>query len=132
MPRRPTQRPGAKASPHRYDLYERAVQDPAADIALLQRVFRKHANRPARLLREDCCGTAVMAGRWVEQNPANEAWGIDIAPEPLAFGRERHVAGLPPGQAARVHLERGDVRTVRHRKVDVTVAFNFSYFVFRT
>ena len=127
-----SRRPAAKARPHRYELYERAVQDPAADIALLQRIFRKHADRPARLLREDFCGTAVMACRWVEQNPENEAWAIDIDPEPLAFARERHVAKLSPAQASRLHLERGDVRRVRHRKVDVTIAFNFSYFVFRT
>ena len=132
MERRATRRPRAKDRPHRYELYERAVQDPAADIALLERVFRKHADRPARLLREDFCGTAVMACRWVEQGPAHEAWAIDIDPEPLAFARERHVAALSAGEATRLHLERGDVRRVRHRRVDVTVAFNFSYFVFRT
>src|SRR5262249_59861206 len=71
-------------------------------------------------------------GRWVEQGRAQEAWAIDIDPEPLAFARERHVAALGAQEAARLHLERGDVRRVRHRKVDVTVAFNFSYFVFRT
>ena len=130
--RRPSQSPAGKARPHRYDLYEAAVQDPAADVALIERIFRKHAGRPARLLREDFCGTAAMACRWVARSAAHEAWGIDIDPEPLAFARERHVSRLSPAQAARLHLERGDVREVRHRRVDVTVAFNFSYFVFRT
>jgi len=132
MARRPTTRRGAKPRPHRYELYEQAVQDPAADIALLERIFRKHANRPARLLREDFCGTAVMACRWVEKNRENEAWAIDIDPEPLGWGRECHAAKLRPEQAARLHLVQGDVRSVRHRPVDITVAFNFSYFVFRT
>jgi cyclopropane fatty-acyl-phospholipid synthase-like methyltransferase len=121
-----------RKAPDRYELYEQAVQDPDADVAIVQRIYRRHFGRPARLLREDFCGTAVMACRWVEKHGGNEAWGIDIDPRPLAWGREHHVARLRPAQAARIHLLEGDVRSVRHRPVDVTVAFNFSYFTFRT
>ena len=50
----------------------------------------------------------------------------------VALKRSMSIWRLSPAQAARLHLVRGDVRAVRHRRVDVTVAFNFSYFVFRT
>jgi len=123
---------GRSVRPDRYALYEQAVQDPEADVALVQRIYRGRFGRPARLLREDFCGTAVMACRWVQKHRENEAWGIDIDPTPLAWGREHHVARLRDPQASRVHLIEGDVRSVRHRPVDVTVAFNFSYFTFRT
>jgi hypothetical protein len=116
----------------RYELYEKSVQDPDADVGLINRVFRKQFGRPPRLLREDFCGTALMACRWVAHHRENRAFGIDIDPVPLAWGREHNVARLRPEQAARLKLVQGDVLDVGHEKVDVTAAFNFSYFLFTT
>jgi hypothetical protein len=116
----------------RYALYEQSVQQPDADVAFVARVFRNHFGRPARLLREDFCGTAVFACEWVKTHSENRAWGIDLDPVPLAYGRRQHVSQLRPGQAARVKLVEGDVLDVGVGLVDVTVAFNFSYFLFRT
>jgi cyclopropane fatty-acyl-phospholipid synthase-like methyltransferase len=132
MPRPQATRRTAARGADRYALYEQAVQDPDADIALIQRIYRQRHGRPARRLREDFCGTAVMACRFVQKGPENEAFAIDIDPAPLDWCRAHHVAGLRPAQAARLHLLEGDVRSVRHPRVDVTVAFNFSYFIFRT
>jgi hypothetical protein len=115
-----------------YELYERSVQEPEADIALVQRIYRGHYGRPARTLREDFCGTAVFACEWVRRSPDARAFAIDLDPRPLAWGRERHVAALAADQAARLKLVEGDVRDVGHEQVDVTVAFNFSYNLFRT
>jgi hypothetical protein len=130
--RRPTRRASQARRADRYALYEKSVQDPEADIQLLRRVFRNHAGREARLLREDFCGTALLACRWVQKHRENRAWGIDLDPQPLSWGREHNVAPLRPDQAARVKLIEGDVRDIGHEKVDVTVAFNFSYFLFTT
>jgi SAM-dependent methyltransferase len=116
----------------RYTLYEKSVQDPDADIHLIRRVFRNRYGRLPRLLREDFCGTALLACRWVQQQAENRAWGIDLDPRPLAWGREHNVAPLRPEEASRVKLIEGDVRDIGHEKVDVTVAFNFSYFLFKT
>jgi SAM-dependent methyltransferase len=116
----------------RYTLYEESVQDPDADVELMGRIFRNHFGRPPRLLREDFCGTALLARRWVEKHRENRAWGIDLDPEPLAWGREHNVAALTPEQASRVKLIEGDVRDIGHERVDVTVGFNFSYFLFKT
>lgn len=115
----------------RHDLYQRAVQEPDADIPLIQKVFRANFGRPARTLREDFCGTALLACRWVETHNDHYAWGIDLDPDPLEWGRKHNVGALHPEQAARVKLIEGDVRDIGHELVDVTVAFNFSFFLFR-
>jgi hypothetical protein len=117
-------------SADKHDLYQRAVQEPDADIPLIQKIFRAQFSRPARALREDFCGTALLACRWVENNSDNRAWGIDIDPDPLEWGRKHNVGALQPDQAARIKLIEGDVRDIGHESVDVTVAFNFSYFLF--
>lgn len=130
---RPRGRPTSRArQADRYELYEKAVQDPDADIQLIDRIFRNHFERRPQLLREDFCGTALLARRWVEKRPDNRAWAIDLDPFPLTWGRENHVAPLRPDQAARIKLIEGDVLDIGHEKVDVTVAFNFSYFLFKT
>ena len=114
----------------KHDLYQRSVQEPDADIPLIQKIFRAQFSRPARRLREDFCGTALLACRWVESGNENHAWAIDIDPEPLEWGRKHNLAQLRPDQAARVKLIEGDVRDIGHESVDVTVGFNFSYFLF--
>ncbi len=116
----------------KYVLYERAVQVPEADVRFLRRIYRQHFGREARTLREDFCGTAALCCAWVKSNAANRAFGVDLDPEPLAFGREHHLGALAPSAEARVRLFEGDVRSVTHEKVDVTVGFNFSYFLFKS
>jgi hypothetical protein len=119
------------AQANRYDLYQQAVQEPEADFRLIERVFRREYGRPPRLLREDFCGSALIACEWVKRHAENRAWAIDLDPVPLAWGRRHNVAALTPEQAARVKLIEGDVRDVGHEKVDVTAALNFSYFLFK-
>jgi hypothetical protein len=116
----------------RHDLYEKAVQEPEADIDLVRRIYKNRFARPPRLMREDFCGTAYFAAEWIKRHPENRAWAIDLDPVPLDWGRDRHIAKLEPEQAARVKLIEGNVLDVGHEKVDVTVAFNFSYFLFDT
>ena len=111
----------------KYDLYEKSVQEPEADLALVRRIFKKHFARPPRLLREDFCGTAYFACEWVAHHPENRAWGIDLDPQPLEWGRKHHVSKLRPEQAARVKLIEGNVLDVGHEKGDVTVAFDVQW-----
>lgn len=115
-----------------YALYQEAVQDPESDVALINRIFKRHFGRPPRLVREDFCGTAAMACAWVRHHRENRAFGVDLDPEPLAWGEKHNLAGLRPEQRRRIRLIEADVMDASHEKVDVTVAFNFSYFVFKT
>lgn len=123
---------GRRANADKYDLYQRSVQEPESDVSFVSRVFKKRFGRPPRVLREDFCGTALMACTWVRKHRDNQAWGIDLDPEPLAWGAKHNLAPLSEERRARVHLVKGDVLTARTPDADVTVGFNFSYFLFKT
>jgi len=115
----------------RYALYQEAVQAPEDDLGLLDRVFRRWRKRAPRTLREDFCGTALLCATWVRGRSERSAEGFDLDPEPLAWGRAHNLAPLG-AEAERVTLHQADVRTPSRRKVDLRVAQNFSYMVFRT
>jgi len=116
----------------KYTLYQRAVQEPEADIEFVDEVFRKRFRRHPRTLREDFCAAAYLACEWVRHHPLNHAWGIDLDPEPLQWGRDNNVATLNAEQQARLRLIEGDVMEARHHRVDVVAAFNFSYYFLQT
>lgn len=115
----------------RYWLYQNAVQDPDGDVLRVRRMYERVYGTTPRTLREDFCGTAAFASAWVRLHKANRAWGVDLDPEPLDWGRRHNVARLRPEQVARLTLLQDDVRTARTPKVDVLVAFNFSFFLFK-
>jgi len=134
--RRKASRPGRRRvtfadRADRYYLYQNAVQDPDGDVVRVRRMYERVYERTPRLLREDFCGTAAFACAWAALHGENRAWGIDLDPEPLDWGRRHNLAKLRPEQARRVTLMQEDVRTARTPKVDVLVAFNFSYYLFK-
>jgi len=130
--RRSAARRGTQAQrADKYALYQVAVQDPEGDVVRVRRMYERLYGRTPRTLREDFCGAAAFACAWVAGHRENRAWGVDLDPEPLAWGREHNVAKLRPEQAARLRLLEGDVRTARTPKVDVLAAFNFSFFLFK-
>lgn len=120
----PRQRPAEP--PHRFRLYEQAVQGPEATIELFLRVFRRLRGRTPTFLREDFCGTAHLAASWVAGSRRRRALAIDLDPEPLAWGRDHNRAALPPATARRLQLLQADVRQVDRPRVDLTCALNFS------
>jgi SAM-dependent methyltransferase len=114
----------------RHHLYQRSVQDADAEGRLLARTFERIAGRKAVSLREDFCGTALFCARWVAKGHRT-AVGLDLDGEVLAWGRAHNLAPLGD-RASAVRLLRQDVRDPCRGRFDVTVALNFSYFVFRT
>jgi len=125
-------RPRQAERADKYDLYQRSVQQPDADVAFLQRIYRHRFGRWARDLREDFCGTALLACEWVRRGRERRAWGIDLDPEPLAWARAHNVVALPPARRRHLRLVEDDVMAARTPRVDITVGFNFSYFLFET
>ncbi len=73
-----------------------------------------------------------MACTWVAHHAENTAIGIDLDPECLEWGRRKNVGALSPEQQSRVKLIEGNVLDIGHEPVDVTIAFNFSYFILQT
>ena len=112
-------------------LYERSVQAPDADLDFAERQYRRRRDKPPRLVREDFCGTAAISCEWVGRRRSNLAIGVDLDPDVLAWGRRHNLA--PLGDAAkRVTLVEADVLDVQRPKADLTLATNFSYWVFKT
>lgn len=117
----------------RHTLYQLAVQAPETDAAFYDRWFRRYAGRPLRVLREDFCGTAVLACHHVKRHADNRAIGVDLHWPTLAWGRIHNVKPLLSAeQQRRLLLLQKNVLDVRSPKADAVLALNFSYSVFKT
>ncbi len=111
----------------KYELYEDSVQDPERILRNVARTYERIRGREARLLREDFCGTGANSEAWLKRHPKNRAVGIDLDPEPLAWGRKKRFTNEP-----RMKQIRGNVLQNHGRGFDLVIAFNFSWMVFKT
>jgi len=116
----------------RYQLYQNSVQDAPADAAFLDDEFHRRRARRARSLREDFCGTAALSCEFVARHPGSRAIGVDLDPDPLAWGREHNIASLSRAEQARIELVESDVLEIAEPRVDLVAAMNFSYWIFET
>jgi len=115
----------------KYDWYERAVQTPDTEVDFMRTWYKKLHGRHPRVLREDFCGTGAISCSWVAKAPQNEAFGVDLDPEPIAMGKQRHWSKLSSSARGRMKYIEGSVLDKAERKADVICAFNFSYFIFK-
>lgn len=115
----------------RYELYEKAVHDPVAEVNFIRRTFRTLRGRVPLTFREDFSGPASAACEWVRRGPRCRAIGVDIDGDVLEWGRRHRLSQLPPSARRRVRLVRGNVLDVRTGLVDAIGALNFSYWVFK-
>ncbi len=126
----------SKRSPEKlfdkFDLYRRAVQSPDTDVEFIRNCYRELRKKEPRLMREDFCGTFALSCAWIKQGSRFEAIGVDFDPEPLEYGRLHHLKKMPDSEQRRIHLMEADVLKTAHAPTDIALAFNFSYFTFRT
>lgn len=115
----------------RFALYQQSVQDVQWEMEFLEKLFQEKRGRKPLSLREDFCGTALAACEWVRRNRHHTAIGVDLDSEVLEWGRRHNLAKLAPAQATRLTLLQADVLTVATPAVDMLLAFNFSYWVFK-
>lgn len=113
-------------------LYQEAVQSPEVHFGFFERAYQERTGRKPRSLKEDFCGTALLAARWVESRRYRTAIGVDLDAPTLRWARKHNVASLAPDARARITLRRDNVMHVVKPKVDIVVALNFSYFIFRS
>lgn len=118
-----------QADPHA--LYQESVQGVEFEVDFVAARFDEIRGREPRRVREDFCGTAQSAVEWVTRDARNEAIGVDIDPEVLAWAWENNIAPLTQAQKARIDLLPEDVMTVDAGTFDVIQAFNFSYWFFQ-
>jgi SAM-dependent methyltransferase len=113
-------------------LYQESVQSPEIQFEFFDRVYRERHGRLPRVLKEDFCGTALLAREWVLRRDSNIAIGVDLDAPTLRWGREHNLDTLEADQRKRVTLHRDNVLHVMRPKVEIVVALNFSYFIFHT
>lgn len=115
---------------HKHILYEASVQDTDVDIALIDRMTRRASGRRGSTLREDFCGTAILACAWAQSSPERQAWGLDLHRPTLNWARKHRLPVLGK-DAERVHLLEQNVLEAETPRVDVVAALNFSYLIFK-
>lgn len=116
----------------KYALYMRAVQSPDADAEFLRDTYKELKGKKAKVLREDFCGCFALSSEWVKLSSANQAWSVDLDPEPIDYGRHQLMPKLKSQQQKRIHLVEGDVLEIELPEAEIAVAVNFSYFIFKT
>ena len=115
-----------------HTLYEESVQNVEAEIDFVDRTYRKLRGRNAHTLREDFCGTMNTSCEWVRRRKDNLAYCVDLDRKVLAWGKANKLAMLARQQQDRITIYRNDVRTVTTPAVDIVLAMNFSYWIFKT
>ncbi len=118
------------ATSDRHVLYEKAVQEPEAEIDLIKQMWGEQHTRPCRSIREDFCGTSQVAMQWVKDDPANTAVCVDLDPEVVGWAKARSLERLDEEQRSRISWRLEDVRTTGPDAVDSVLAMNFSYYLF--
>lgn len=121
----------ATADFDKYYYYEKSVQNPQNEVEFFNEKYEEIRNKKPLTLREDFCGTGAITCEWVKQSKDHFAYGIDLDPEPIGYGKAHHYAKLTPEQQKRVQYLEDNVLTAKTPKVDVAFAFNFSYFIFK-
>lgn len=120
-----------KRRPDLHHLYEASVQGVETDLDFAVRVFKNKRNHVPNDLREDFCGTAALACEWVSRSPQHRAWGVDFDRPTLDWGIAHNVAQLST-QAGELKLLCANVLKVKTPPVDLVMALNFSFCVFKT
>lgn len=116
----------------KYDLYTKAVQSPETDVEFVESTYSElRAGKKPESLREDFCGTFALSCEWIKMKKQHKAFGVDLDPEPMSYGKLNHFQNLTNEQRQRLNLIEGDVLEIELPKVDVAMAVNFSYFLFK-
>lgn len=125
-----TKKPGlTSGAVSKHWLYEKAVQNPEAEVEFIDRAFHDEYGHVPDFLREDFCGTAYLSCTWVAHRESNSALGVDLDGPTLDYGREHHAPALG-GAVDRLRLVQADVREVAEPRADVVAATNFSWWCF--
>ncbi len=114
-----------------FKLYIDSVQSPEVDLEFIERVFKDLRKKSPVTIREDFCGTFVLAKTWVEKNKKNKAIAVDLDPKPLRYGKEHFFDPMTDDQKKRLQVFQKDVRDPKLPKSDVVTVLNFSYFLFK-
>lgn len=115
----------------KYWYYNKSVQSADTDVQFFLDTYRELKRKDPKTFREDFCGTFKLSCEWVKLNDNFVSYGVDLDPEPIAYGKEHYLPQLKEHQASRVNIEEGNVLDKNLPSADVIAACNFSYFIFK-
>ena len=115
--------------PHKLELYQHAVQHPAAEVGFLLRAYHHYHRAFPTKLKEDFAGGAAVASAFVALNENHRALAVDAHAQTVRWARQRAKRELGE-RAIDLHLICADVLAVATPKVDVIAAMNFSTFIY--
>ena len=115
----------------KYWFYNQSVQSADTDVKFFRDTYKEIKNKDPKVFREDFCGTFKLSCEWVKLDSQFIAHGIDLDPEPIAYGREKYLPKLTPEQIERLNLAEGNVLDPELQTADIIAACNFSYFIFK-
>ena len=117
----------------KYQHYLESVQGPKADVYFIKKEFFKIKKSLPKTLREDFCFTFALCIEWVKSSPHHFAYGIDIDPKCLEYGKKHYLKTLSLPEQKRIKIKLQNVLApISFPLVDISLALNFSYFVFKT
>ena len=114
-----------------HELYELSVQDPDNEVDIIKQIWEEQRGGTCRSIREDFCGTAAVAIRWVREQDEHTAIGVDFDADVLNWARSKAAEQLDPSQTSRLTLLKGDVLSTTTDLSDCLLAHNFSYYIFK-
>lgn len=117
---------------NKYELYSQAVQSAEGDVKFYRKIYREiRKGKNATILREDFCAAGAISCEWVKLDKKNKSCGLDLDQEPMNYGRAHYISKLNKDQQSRIALIKKDVLTKGLPTADISVAVNFSYFLFK-
>lgn len=116
----------------KYYYYTKSVQSTEADTDFFLKAYKEIRNKTPKVFREDFCGTFALSRTWVKNNPKHIAYGIDLDPEPIAYGRKVEKAELTAEERSRLKIFKKNVLSPDLPMADIVGALNFSHYIFKT
>ncbi|MEK2687843.1 class I SAM-dependent methyltransferase [Bdellovibrio sp. GT3] len=129
--RRRVAKKSGKTQFDKYELYHKAVQSAENDVVFITNTYKELKKKAPRIFREDFCGTFALSTEWIKLDPKNQAIGVDLDPEPIAYGKSHYLSKMRPDQQKRMKVIEGNVMDPSLEKADIIAAMNFSYFCFK-
>lgn len=115
----------------KYHYYINSVQSPESDVQFFEKTFKELKQSAPETLCEDFCGTFAISCEWVKMDKNYKAIGVDLDPEPIAYGKENYLHKLSDEQQGRVSIHNENVLKEDLPEADIVSASNFSYFIFK-
>jgi hypothetical protein len=116
----------------KYWYYRNSVQSPEVDVRFFRKIYKDLRGENPKSFREDFCGTFSISCEWVKLDRNHTAIGVDLDPEPIAYGKENYLSELSEEAQSRVKILNANVLSKTLPKTDIVAALNFSYFIFKT